>query len=540
MTLAAAAAASSTAIGPEALSTVAAKPQQSVPLFGDMLAAASPSAPPGRSSDLNAPQAALPEPTALAIISPIGSARELPPSRTPDVAEADTRSATTSPSKGAAEKRPKPTQTAAARDDLPILLVPVSMPMVPIASPPENPLPQTATVPPSIPAAFANRAAAGSAGEPPLSGGRRAAILAVDTIAAVDQPQGTSAALAVAFAVSTPALTTAAAASAAAAASLAETLAAQSDAAGPSAAFTEHDRTDTIAGPSDLLGSGAMPPTLGNQQAAFAKLLTAPVTGTTVRPIGPARDNSPTPSDGENPSRRSVGRPIELHTASETPADHPPPPADGPTEATLNTLSGTSATASLLHDPSRQPSPGSPRRSGTASVLARQMPDASGEPGFRIDSRLLGPVSAALLSPTAGGDRLHVRFTVDRPATAALIAGASDRLDQTLSATGMRLGSLAVAVGPRVELAAALPDAQRAALPGRLQAAPLASSAAPQPSTQSSGSQPVLPWSSPGSAPDTASGSGAGHPRHQPPAPAGPLKPVRSPAATAPIRDRFA
>lgn len=141
----------------------------------------------------------------------------------------------------------------------------------------------------------------------------------------------------------------------------------------------------------------------------------------------------------------------------------------------------------------------------------------NGAPGFRIDSQSLGPVSAALTQPSAASERLHVHFTVDRAATAALIASGSDRLEQTLSATGMRLGSLAVAIGPHVALGQ-----------------PASAQAQSQP-------QPQSPWSSPESPQGSASRSDAREPRREQPDPSSHRpRPARSLAAAALTRDRFA
>lgn len=162
-----------------------------------------------------------------------------------------------------------------------------------------------------------------------------------------------------------------------------------------------------------------------------------------------------------------------------------------------------------LAAPSSAPSgdAGRPSLPNARALLKPPLAEA-GASGFSIDSQWLGPVSAALSPLNAVGDRLHVHFTVDRAATAALIAGDSDRLDATLGAAGMRLGSLAVAVGPHPALG------------------------------QSASS---LPWSSSDSAQNSASRSDAHDPRRGQPDPSGNRpQPTRSHAPAALTRDRFA
>lgn len=218
-------------------------------------------------------------------------------------------------------------------------------------------------------------------------------------------------------------------------------------------------------------------------------------------------------------SQRSSARSIGAHTAASTFADRLQPPTEAADTATpLSMLAGTSPATLPLPGSTGQAAAGSPQRpAGEADLLFNDGPDTSGEPGFSIDSRLLGPVSAALLPLTAASDRLHVRFTVDRPATAALISSGSDRLEQALSATGMRLGSLAVEVG-------LLETAPHAPLP-----------------MSSTSSDTAMPWAASSSALyDGAPSSGARQPVPEPRTSAARIRPVHPPTAAAITRDRFA
>lgn len=177
-------------------------------------------------------------------------------------------------------------------------------------------------------------------------------------------------------------------------------------------------------------------------------------------------------------------------------------------------------------------------RQDNVSRSFRQSETVNEGPGFSIESRLLGPINAALTPADIIGSRLHVQFTVDRPATAALIASGLDQLDNMLSATGIKLGSLAVAFEAHAASGAPQPDPQRAMLVTK---AELSSPLAP-PSTESSGSLAMVSWSSQGSASgDAAPGAGArDFRREQQNTPSGETSPICSQAIAAPTRDRFA
>lgn len=228
---------------------------------------------------------------------------------------------------------------------------------------------------------------------------------------------------------------------------------------------------------------------------------------------------TPTPSDAPTTVKRLAARSSELRSASA--AIDSSQPSDG-------TPTGMAVQARWALQSTGPSAP--PRQSEqlpSAAILADPFA-ATGEPGFSIDSRLLGPVSAALTALDAAGDRLHVQFTVDRPATAALITSGSDRLDLTLSATGVRLASLAVSVDPRA-LTTTSPEPQRAAPPG-----------SPLPDAGSSGSAISNAWSAGSASQGSAPGSGARDPRREQQEAGSPPRAVRSPTVAALTRDRFA
>ena len=218
---------------------------------------------------------------------------------------------------------------------------------------------------------------------------------------------------------------------------------------------------------------------------------------------------APLPSAGEITVRRPAPRSSEPQTAAPRAANDAAPGVDG---APIGmTLAMPRAVPPAAPAPPPLPDRPVPHLAVTPAELSAA---GTGEPGFSIDSRLLGPVSAALVPLNAAGDRLHVQFTVDRPATAALITGGSDRLDLTLGATGMRLDTLSVEL-----------DRRTAPEP------PLGS-----PGSHSAGSHGASAQQ------DSAFGSGPRDPRRAPPGAPDLLRPRRgSPDSAAPSpRDRFA